>query len=302
MRAPWLLPLSLSLMAACNASNLHFAGSDGGNLPQDGGGDPNAQLLKFGVFGDCRPGSPDDTANYPTAVLTNIFTQMQSKGAQFAVGTGDYMFASYQTTVDAQVALHLQAQAAFKGPVYRAMGNHECTGATASSCPNGNETPNVRAFMAQLAPPSTPAPYYRVDVETPMGKAKFLMIAGNAWSQAQSDWLSKQLADPTEYTFAVRHVPPGTSAPGVNESEALLAAAPFTVELLGHAHEYRRVDAKHVISGNGGAPSRATEIAGFGFLLIEQEANGNLAATEFDETTGNAIDTWKLTPTGQTTN
>jgi predicted phosphodiesterase len=271
---------------------------DGGNLPQQDGGNSNAASLKFAVFGDCRPGSPNDTAGYPTAVLTNIFTLMQSKGAQFAVGTGDYMFASGQSVVDAQVALHLQAQTPFKGPVYRALGNHECTGATASNCPNGNETPNVRAFLSKLSPPGTTAPYYRVDVDTPHGKAKFLLIAGNAWSQAQGDWLKQQLADPTTYTFAVRHVPPTTSAPGVNESEALVRAAPFTLELLGHSHEYRHTDAQHVISGNGGAPTRSGETTGFGFLMIEQESDGNLAATEYDETTGNAVDTWTITPTG----
>ncbi len=260
----------------------------------------SAGTFRFAVFGDVRPRNPDDTANYPTAIITSLFQQIAAQSPQFVVGTGDYMFASYASAVDAQVSLQLQAQAAFKGPVYRAMGNHECTGATASNCPNGNETPNVRAFMTRLLPPNlTTTPYYRVDVDTPHGTAKFLFVAGNAWSQAQNDWLGKQLADATAYTLIIRHVPPSTTAPGVTESEALIRGAPLTIELLGHFHEYRRLDAQHVISGNGGAPSRSGEIAGFGYLLVEQQPNGNLSATEFDQTTGNAIDTWMITPDGK---
>ncbi len=297
MRFTWSLAI---VLAACNAGSGALQGGPDGGAGGDAGGNPNAPAMVFGVFGDCRPGNPNDTTNYPTQVATDIFTQLQAKGAQFAVGTGDYMFADSGDVVDAQVALQLQAQLAFKGPVYRAMGNHECTGATASNCPNGNETANVRGFMTRLLPANlTQTPYYRVDVETPHGTAKFVFVAGNAWSTAQQDWLAKQLADPTAYTIIVRHVPPSTTAPGVDESEALIKGAPYTIELLGHFHEYKRLDAQHVISGNGGAPARAGEIAGFGYLLVEQQPNGNLSATEFDQTTGNAIDTWMITPDGK---
>src|SRR5262249_42249497 len=151
--------------------------------------DPNAPLLSFTVFGDCRPGNEDDTPNYPVDVATNIFKLAEEKNPQFMIGTGDYMFASNLTSVTAQVALLTQAEANFSKPIYHAMGNHECTGATASNCPNGNETANVRAFMSKLVPAGTSKPYYRVDVETRHGKAKFLFIAGNGWSAAQSTWL-----------------------------------------------------------------------------------------------------------------
>jgi len=91
-----------------------------------------------------------------------------SNGAQFAVGTGDYMFSNTSTGVNAQVDLFLQARSNFSGPVYLDMGNHECNGYTASNCPNGNETPNVRGFMSKLAPAGTTMPYYRVDFDTGM--------------------------------------------------------------------------------------------------------------------------------------
>ncbi len=289
------LPVLLSIAAAaCGKSPPAQlgGGADGG------GGDPNAARLSFGVFGDVRPGSPGDTAHYPTPVITNIFSLMQARGLQFALGTGDYMFANSQAEVDAQVALLRGAEAGFAGPVYHTMGNHECDGSTASNCPAGTETPNVRAFVAQLTPAGTPAPYYRVDVATPKGKAKFLFIAANAWSTEQSAWLAAQLADPTAYTFAIRHEPSGTTAPGVDASDHLLVMAPLTMVLLGHFHEYHRYDVQHVISGNGGAPVRSGETAGFGFLWIQELEDGNLSATEIDQTTGNPVDTFKLTPNG----
>src|SRR5947199_116956 len=81
------------------------------------------------------------------AIAGGSFTLAQANGAQFVVGTGDYMFASTSAGVSAQVALFKQARANYAGPVYLDMGNHECNGYTNSNCPNGDETPNVQAFM-----------------------------------------------------------------------------------------------------------------------------------------------------------
>jgi hypothetical protein len=290
---------ALVSLAACTATN-PLAGKGSGS---DGGGSisTSSSVLNFGVFGDCRPDSPGNNKGYPVTVLSNIFSLMQQKQVQFALGTGDYMFADTQADVDAQMASYEQSQAHYTlGPVYHVMGNHECTGATASNCPNGDETPNVRAFMSKLVPSGTRAPYYRVDVDTPHGKAKFLFIAANAWSSAQSTWLEQQLADATHYTFVIRHEPAGTDAPGVAPSEQLVRGASYTLQLMGHYHEYRRYDAKHVISGNGGAPppTRGSQTAGFGWLWVQQLDDGNLALTEIDETSGNPIDTWKIDPAG----
>jgi hypothetical protein len=258
-------------------------------------------LLKFAVFGDARPPSLNSTGSYPSAVITGIFDGAQAHGAQFVVGTGDYLFASTKTAVDAQLGLFLAAQAHFTGPVYHALGNHECNGYTSSNCPNLDETPNIAAFMSRLMPAGATQPYYRVDVPTPFGAAKFLFIAANAWSPAQATWLAAQLADPTTYTFAVRHEPPAdTTAPGVSPSEKLLDQAPFTLELLGHTHEYRRVDTRRVISGNGGAPLQPnTAFGNYGYLLVEQQANGDLSVSEMDEATDLPVDTFRVTPTGQ---
>ena len=271
-------------------------GNTGGGGFVDGGGS-GSTLLSFAVFGDARPGSPNQTSSYPTAILSSIFSHAQAKGAQFAVGTGDYMFASNATEVTAQVQLLEQAQAHFTGPIYHTMGNHECTGYTASNCPSLTETPNVQAFL-KLLPSGVATPWYRVDYATAMGKAKFLFVAANAWTTAQDAWLKAQLADPTAYTFIVRHEPSyDATAPGVTPSDQAAANAPYTIMLLGHTHAYRRLDPKHVISGNAGAP--ISNGGSYGFLLFQQQADGTLTASEIDEATGNASDTWRIDATGK---
>jgi hypothetical protein len=256
----------------------------------------SAGTFRFAVFGDVRPQQPNDTANYPQAVVTGLFQQIAAQSPQFVVGTGDYMFASStnSTAVDAQLAMLLAAEQGFAGPVYHALGNHECTGATASNCPNGNETSNVRAFMSKLVPHGTTTPYFRVDVDTGMGKAKLVFIAANAWSPAQATWLEQQLSDPTKYTFVVRHEDASvTDTAGAGASEMIVQKHPLTLELLGHWHRYEKLDERHVVSGNGGAP---LSFGHYGFVLVDLLTNGNLSVSEIDQATGAAGDTFTLCP------
>jgi hypothetical protein len=89
-----------------------------------------------------------------------------------------------------------------------------------------------------------------------------------------------------------------TGAPtGATASEPIVTSHPYTLELLGHTHEYRHVDTQHVISGNAGAPLQSG--GNYGLLLVEQQTNGNITVSEIDESTGNATDTWTVSPTGQ---
>jgi hypothetical protein len=291
MRVLWLLGFWFS---ACNAGLMPGGGGPPGGALDLGTAAP--QRLRFGVFGDARPASQNDSAGFPSSVLTSIFTQAEERALPFMVGTGDYMFASGEKIVATQVSLVLQAEAPYHGPVYHTLGNHECNGWTASNCPLGNETPNVRAFMNNLAPKGATRPWFRIDVDTPKGKAKLLFVAANAWSDDQAAWLSAQVADPTAYTFAVRHEPASEpSAPGVTPSEEILHAAPLTLELLGHYHSYQRVDTVHVISGNAGAPLSQ---GSYGYLIVEQLDDGNIAVSEIDQTSNMPIDAFRVTPTG----
>jgi hypothetical protein len=310
--AAWWLPLVVA--AGCHAPNgahepSDLAGPawtptrfDMGTTVGPGPNGPDVVVdgpLNFAVFGDTRPPSPNDTAGYPTTIVSGIFKVAQQHNVQFAVGTGDYMFASVESEVGKQLDLLHTAESELQAPVFHTMGNHECTGATASNCPNANETPNVRAFMSRLLPSGVTTPYYRVDVETPMGRAKFLFVAANAWSPAQESWLQAQLGEATEYTFVVRHEPPEvTSPPGVTPSDALLRTHPPTLLLLGHSHTYRRLDSRSVISGNGGAPMSSYGGTSFGLLVVTQEADGNIAVQEIDEATTMPTDSWKVNPAG----
>jgi Calcineurin-like phosphoesterase len=257
---------------------------------------PSAGTFRFAVFGDVRPGQPNDTANYPKEVVAGLFRQIAAQSPHLVVGTGDYMFASTANAagVDEQVAMLLDAEAAFAGPVYHALGNHECTGATASNCPKGTETPNMRAFMSKLIPSGTPTPYYRIDVDTGRGVAKLVFVAANAWSEAQAQWLEAQLTDATAYTFVIRHEPPAVKeSMGVLPSEAIIHQHPLTLELLGHWHRYQHLDTKHVISGNAGAP---LSYGHYGFVLVDLLTNGNLSVSEVDQATSDVSDTFTICP------
>lgn len=260
----------------------------------------NGPAMRFAVVGDSRPGNLNDGNNYPDAIVAGNYKRMQDLGLQFSVATGDYMFANYEGEVGRQVDKLLAAESAFSNPIYRALGNHECTGATASNCPALNETANMQAYMTRLVPPGVTLPYFRFDVDTPHGMAKFVFIAANAWSSDQDTWLRQQLADKTAYTFVVRHEPPDTTeTPGVTPSESIIHQFPVTQVLCGHSHAYYRVDTLHVVSGNGGAPIRTGGFTSYGFLLMEQQDDGSITATEIDEATGNKTDTWRISAEGK---
>jgi hypothetical protein len=123
-----------------------------------------------------------------------------------------------------------------------------------------------------------------------------VFVAANAWSSMQASWLDQELSRPTPYTFVVRHEPPGTSeTDGAAASDPIIAAHPLTIGFYGHSHEYRHLDANHVISGNAGAP---ISFGSYGFLYVQQRLDGNIAVTEYRSDTGQATDAWVVNPAG----
>lgn len=259
--------------------------------------------MRFGVFGDARPASPGDTAGYPAAVVGSVMDGMASTGAQFAIGTGDYMFASNATEVNAQLAMLRAAEGRFPNHVFHGLGNHECTGASASNCPNGNETANMQGYRSQLAP-GYAAPYYDFMVHTDLGDAHFVITAPNAWSTTQQSWLTSTLAQPARYTIVAAHEPAGErEAPGSAPIEAAIAARAggVTLRLYGHTHEYRHLSANAVINGNAGAPLSSMR-GTYGFAVVEQRSDGNLVFTAYDVGTPPMVsDTFVLAPDGSLT-
>src|SRR5262249_30881698 len=87
------------------------------DAPAHAGPGPGGGLideLRFAVVGDTRPANLDDTAGYPTAIVQQIFTDVEAESPHptFAVTTGDYMFAATSgAAVGPQLDLYLSPPA-----------------------------------------------------------------------------------------------------------------------------------------------------------------------------------------------
>jgi hypothetical protein len=223
--------------------------------------------LSFAIIGDTRPPNPGDTAGYPTGIITTIFQDIQNENPRpgFVVTTGDHAYdddAADGAGYGPQADLFLAACANYSGTVFFTMGNHECNGYTASNCGSGNATGITGAFTQyqnkMLATIGQTNPYYSVNIKATDGSwtAKLVFIAANYWSTAQSTWLTNTLAQPTTYTFVMRHESAtATTAPGVTPSKTIMAKYPVTTLIVGHTHTLESVtNSKEIIVGNGGAP------------------------------------------------
>lgn len=261
-----------------------------GSVGNDGGA---VSRLLFGIVGDTRPPSEDDTSGYPTAIITKIFGDIQalSPRPSFLVSTGDYQYANPTGTEGpAQLDLYMGARAQYTGTVFAAMGNHECTGFTNSNCGTGNPdglTNNYNAFLQKmLAPIGQAAPSYEIDVAASDSSwtAKFLFVAANAWNQTQANWLDQAMSRTTTYTFLIRHESASAdTAPGVGPAEVIMTHHPYTLSIVGHTHTYEKSGPREVIFGNGGAPLSGGD---YGFGMVSQQADGSIAVDMIDYATG----------------
>jgi hypothetical protein len=284
-----------------------YVALDAPDHPGPGPGGGMLADLRFAVVGDTRPANLDDTPNYPTDIVRQIFTDVQAEAPMpdFAITTGDYMFASTGgAEVDPQLDLYLGARSSYTGFVYPAMGNHECNGYTKSNCgPAGSdgEPPNYTQFMARMiAPIGEGRAYYAERFAAMDGSwtAKFVFIAANAWNKDQEHWLDLVLGEPTTYTFVVRHEPPDSNtAPGVDPSQTIIAKHPFTMLVTGHTHTYRHVPAyREIIVGNGGAP--LTSAANYGYVIVARQPDGTLDVQSKDYQSLVVVDHFAVTPAG----
>jgi Calcineurin-like phosphoesterase len=246
--------------------------------------------LSFAVVGDTRPAVLNDARGYPIDVINRIYDGVEALDPHpaFAVATGDYVFASPGSTqANAQFDLYLAARDRFTGVVFPAMGNHECTGLTESNCivPHRHGiSNNYTAFMSMLLGPIHKVdPYYMVEVNATDGSwtSKLVVIAANAWSNEQAEWLERSLSIDTTYTFIVRHEPrDAVTAPGVRPSERIMGRHPYTLAICGHTHTYMHSQDREVIIGNGGAPLTGNRNYGFG--LVQRREDGAIQVDMFD--------------------
>ncbi len=272
-----------------------FDGGVTSNIGVNGG---TESAIYFAVVGDTRPANEDDTTNYPTAIIDTIFSDIQavSPAIPFVVSTGDYQFSNPTgTQASAQLAKYAAAKGSYTGLQFPAMGNHECTGYTASNCGSGNVdgiTKNYTAFVTTLLGPiQKTSPYYSINVNSPTNAwtAKFVFVAANAWDSTQSSWLTTTLAQSTTYTFIMRHESASANtAPGVTPAEAIMAKYPYTLSIVGHSHEYYHSSgSREVVVGNGGAPISTNQ--DYGYAIVRQLSNGNIQVDMYDYKT-NAVD------------
>ena len=276
-------------------------GSTGGGSVGTNGG--TVDHLFFAVVGDTRPGSLDATSSYPTAIITKIYQDLNAMAPkpQFILTTGDYMFAGTTAgTAQPQMNLYLGAQqnwtnVAGNGPVFAAMGNHECDGYTANNCTSLTQTQNIVAFMSGLVTPLGKAlPYYAFTVNSTAdgSTTKFISVACNYWNATQQSWLTSQLATATTHTVLFRHQDKAaTTGPCVNTVESLMTQYPYDLSLVGHAHNFQQSGRQFII-GNGGAPQTAVP---YGYATIER-LSGQWQIKQYDYSTGLPVNTFTVTP------
>jgi hypothetical protein len=282
-------------------------GATGGGTGGTGGGAPTGTVgpnggtvnrLYFAVVGDTRPSLEDDTANYPTAIITKIYQDIQALNPrpQFVVTTGDYQFANpYGAEGAKQIALYLSARNLYTGTVFAAMGNYECTGGSATDC-STKSTNNLTAFMNSLVTPLGQSnPWYTVRVNDVAGAwtSKIIVTACNEWNSTQQSWLQSQLATSTTYTFVVRHMPYGSNGPCNSQMDPMLMGATLDGLLAGHTHTvYFNTSYKELVEGVGGAP--ITGQANYGFATVEQNTGGGFTVKQYDYQTAQVVGTYTL--------
>ncbi len=273
----------------CGGGGLFDAGTGPitGSVGPTGG---SVSRLFFTAIGDTRPANVDDTSGYPTAIIDKLYADIATLNPVplFSVSTGDYMFASTGGgQASPQLDLYLAARAKYSGTFFPAMGNHECTGATASNCGSGNQdglTDNFNQFLGKmLGPIGKTAPYYSVNINASDNSwtSKFVFVAANAWDSTQASWLQTTMAKSTTYTFVLRHESSSANtAPGVSPSDQIINAAAYTLLIVGHSHTYDHPSTKEVLFGNGGAPISGS--ADYGYGVFTQRQDGAIVVDAVD--------------------
>jgi hypothetical protein len=276
-----------------------FTPPDAPAMPPIGPDGGTVDRFRFAVFGDVRPPLPDEVSAYPTMIITQVMDGIAAEGAQFAIGTGDYMNENFcASCATQQIQLLQMAETHYGGHIFHAMGNHECLTISSVNCPNQNESVALRTYHSTLIPEYTNV-WFDWTIHTSSGDAHFIATAPNAWSTAQSTWLTTALQQPARYTFVIAHEPPDNAGPGTSEIETAITARTggVTLRLYGHVHEYAHPLPNAIITGNAGAPLQ--NYTTYGFAVVDQRADGNVVVTSYNVgTPPSVMETFVLAPDG----
>jgi hypothetical protein len=263
-------------------------GADGGTV----------DLLDFVFTGDTRPVScwtpANDASNpYPSASFQQIVARMAQVQPQFAFDLGDHMYECDENLADANQMMgkYTAALSGFQPAFFMTMGNHECGAGSTADCSARPSDANATAYLAALAKISKqPLPYYKVDVQTRLGLARFVFLADNWYSAAAQSWAESTLADAdlnAKYTFIVKHYPIAVAVGSLREgppwSYNLITSGrhKYSLVLTAHTHDYEHPTAafggRSVICGLGAANTRFA-----GFCRVQQQSDGSLKFTAYD--------------------
>lgn len=275
-----------------------------GTVGADGG---SVERLWFATTGDTRPALCNDTAAYPKEAIAQIAAAMKSLRVQFALDLGDHMYvcsdqgglspAQLDATARAQMGLYQEAVAQGPSTWWMTMGNHECDAAYNQRLPcsaGGAHDPNFAAYLAALR---RPQPYYFADVRTALGLARFVVVADDAWDDAQSAWLSSALTEAdakAKYTIVARHHPVTGTRTGPAEILSILKQHRYSLVLTAHNHDYEHDTeawgGRSAVVGLGGAGGL------WGFATVSQEPDGTLQVVRRDANGNPLGDSWSVTP------
>ncbi|HEY4220363.1 MAG TPA: metallophosphoesterase [Myxococcota bacterium] len=265
-------------------------GDVAGSADENGG---TFSALYFAVVGDTRPPGFDDTAHYPTAAIEQIYQEIAAlkPAPQFVVSTGDFMFASNGSgEADKQMSLYMKAAKQWQGPLFAAMGNHECATITSTNCTSPSK--NMAAFEAALVKPlHKDKPWYVLHfraVDDPGLTVKIIVTACNAWDREQRAFFDKSIEEASTYTVVVRHEPHGElMAPCIPDQDAAIDRHPIDLLLAGHIHTFAH-DHSEVIVGNGGAPPTSSQP--YGFATVELVPGRGFRVMQYDAALDAPID------------
>jgi hypothetical protein len=261
----------------------------------DGG---TVDLLDFVFTGDTRPvncwTAANDASNpYPAASFQQIVARMAALSPQFAFDLGDHMYECNQNLADARTMMgkYTAALSGFQPAWFMTMGNHECGAGSTADCSTHPSDANATAYLSALSAISKqPLPYYKVDVQTRLGLARFVFLADNWYPAAAQAWAESTLADAdlhAKYTFIVKHYPVAVATGSLREgppwSYDLIASGrhKYSLVLTAHTHDYEHPTAafggRSVICGLGAANTRFA-----GFCRVQQQSDGSLKFTAYD--------------------
>jgi len=246
------------------------------------------QHLRFAVTGDTRPANEDDTAGTNERHRHHLLGHRRVEPEpSFVVSTGDYQFASpggYESATQLDLYMQARARSWAAAAAMATMSAPASPTQTAGRAIATESPPTSRTSFPRCSGHRPAAPYYVVHVSAAGVPGR----ASSSSSQPTHGTMRRGLAQSDSCRSDDVHVYRSARARGsehgsrTTPSEAILGATPVTLMLSGHTHTYKH-SGNRIVVGNGGAPLTGNK--GYGFLVVDQRADGVIVVDEIDSQT-----------------